>query len=99
MPAFAISLLDGSQTFLAERFAGRAPVPDGAFTGVPHRVHPTGVPVIEGATGWGVGAVTRVIPVGDHVLVLGEIGDGAMADDTDDPLVSYEGRYRSLEAE
>lgn len=97
--AFAISLLDDSQTFLAERFAGRAPVPDAGFTGVPHRVHASGLPVIEGAIGWCVGVVRRVIPAGDHVLVLGGIEDGAMADDTDDPLVSYEGRYRSLEAE
>lgn len=96
---FAISLLEGSQTFIAERFAGRAPVPDAAFTGVPHVVHPSGVPVIEGAIGWCVAAVVRVIPAGDHVLILGEVQDGETPDDTDDPLVTYEGRYRALEAE
>ncbi len=97
--AFTVNVLDRSQTFLAERFAGRAPVPDATFTGVPHRVHATGLPVIEDALGWCVAAVTRVIPAGDHVLILGAIGDGAMTDDTDDPLVTYEGRFRSLEAE
>ncbi len=96
---FAISMLDRSRTFPADRFAGRAPVPDAAFTGVPHVVHASGVPVIEGAIGWCVAAVTQVIPAGDHVLILGEVQDGATPEDTDDPLVTYEGRYRALEAE
>ena len=96
---FAVSVLDRSQTFLAERFAGRAPLPDTAFTGVPHRVHASGLPMMEDAIGWCVATVTQAIPAGDHVLVLGEIGDGAIAEDTDDPLVSYEGRFRSIEAE
>ena len=96
---FAASVLDRSQTFLAERFAGRAPLPDAAFTGVPHRVHPSGLPVIEDAIGWCVATVTQAIPAGDHVLVLGEIEDGGMPEDTGDPLVSYEGRFRSIEAE
>lgn len=95
--AFGLSILDRSQAFLADRFAGRAPVPDGTFTGVPHVVHTSGVPMIEDAIGWCVGVVTSRIPVGDHVLVLGELRDGGTIVDTDDPLVSYEGRYRSLE--
>ncbi|HEU0164774.1 MAG TPA: flavin reductase family protein, partial [Thermomicrobiales bacterium] len=33
---FAISILDRRQEFTAERFAGRAPVPDARFGGVPH---------------------------------------------------------------
>src|SRR5215203_4266655 len=31
---FAVSILESNQEFLAERFAGRAPLPDKVFTGV-----------------------------------------------------------------
>jgi len=95
---FGVSLLDRSHTFLADRFAGRAPIPDAQFTGVAHEVHPSGVPTIRGAIGWCVCIVTTLIPVGDHVLLLGGLQDGGTIADTDDPLLSYEGRFRAIEA-
>lgn len=96
--AFGVSILDGGQTFLADRFAGRAPVPDSRFGGVPHVVHASGVPLIKDVVGWCICQVSSLAPVGDHILLLGELLDGGTGTDTDDPLVSYEGRYRSIEA-
>mgnify|MGYP001202541297 CR=1 FL=1 len=93
----ALHILDRDQEFLAERFAGRAPVPDRRFAGIPHRVV-DGLPVLEGVLAWVAGAVLRSEPWGDHVLVLLRVEGGAVHADTDDPLLSYEGRYRALEA-
>ena len=91
-----ISLLESSHEFSAERFAGRAPVPDARFAGIPHRIE-DGVPVLDGALGWCVGRIVSSEEVGDHRLVLLEIASGGLGPDTDDPLLSYEGRYRRLE--
>lgn len=91
-----ISVLESSHEFSAERFAGRAPVPDARFAGIPHRIE-DGVPMLDGALAWCVGRVASRQEVGDHVLVLLEIASGGLGPDTDDPLLSYEGRYRRLE--
>jgi flavin reductase (DIM6/NTAB) family NADH-FMN oxidoreductase RutF len=94
---FGISLLERSQEFLAERFAGRAPVPDSAFTGVPHRMHESGVPLIAGSIGFAVAKVRQRIETGDHLLLTGEAIDVELPPDSDDPMLVYDGRYRGLE--
>lgn len=92
-----VSLLESTHEFPAERFAGRAPVPDARFTGIRHRLE-HGVPILDEAPGWCVGRVVSRQALGDHVLVLVEVTHGDLGPDTDDPLLSYEGRYRRLEA-
>lgn len=94
-----LSVLEWEHEFLADRSSGRGPVPDGAFTGVPHDLIAEGIPVIRGALARCVCRVERLEDVGDHVLMLAEVIDGDLMPDTDDPLVRYEGRYRRLEAE
>ena len=91
-----ISILDRQQEFLAERFAGRAPVPNPEFGGVSHRIV-DGVPLIEGAIGWCVAQVDRMQEEGDHVLVVASATWFELPPDTDEPMVLYEGRYRGLE--
>jgi flavin reductase (DIM6/NTAB) family NADH-FMN oxidoreductase RutF len=93
----AVHILDRDQDFTAERFAGRAPVPDGAFSGLPHTVV-EGLPVLDGSLAWAFGETERIDTFGDHALVLVRVQAGSIGDDTDDPLLSYEGRYRGLEA-
>lgn len=93
----AVQILDRGQDFLAERFAGRAPLPDERFGGVPHTLV-DGFPVLTGALAWAIGEVKRVDAYGDHALVILRVVHGELKADTDDPLVSYEGRYRGLEA-
>jgi flavin reductase (DIM6/NTAB) family NADH-FMN oxidoreductase RutF len=93
----ALSILVRDQEFLSERFAGRAPVPDVAFGGVPHELDGHGVPVLTGATAAVSGAVVSRVRHGDHDLVVISVDDGALAPDEDDPLLSYEGAYRALE--
>lgn len=95
---FTVSVLDQSHEFLAERFAGRAPLAPTDLAGVPHDLTPAGRPVLTGALAWFDCTVATVHPGGDHLLVLGAVtGVGSNAD-TDDPLLYYEGRYRTIEA-
>jgi len=92
-----VSVLESMHEFPAERFAGRAPLPDRWFTGIAHRLV-EGTPVLDRALAWVAGTVRERLPAGDHVLVLLAIDAGEAGEDTDDPLISYEGRYRRLEA-
>ena len=92
-----VSVLDARHEFPSERFAGRAPLPDGRFAGIAHHLV-EGVPILTGALAWAVGSVWRREEIGDHVLVLLAVSGGAPGEDTDDPLLRYEGRYRRLEA-
>jgi flavin reductase (DIM6/NTAB) family NADH-FMN oxidoreductase RutF len=93
----AVSILVRGQEFLSERFAGRAPVPDAAFTGVPHVLDDHGVPLLAGATAAVSGAIVSRATHGDHDLVVISVDGGQLAPDEDDPLLSYEGAYRALE--
>ena len=95
--AFAVSVLDRSQEFLADRFAGRAPVPDARLAGIRHHLGDLGLPRLDGALAWFDCRVEAVHPGGDHVVVVGEVVAGARGEDTDDPLLSCGGRYRGLE--
>lgn len=95
----AVSIVVRDQVFLSERFAGRAPVPDARFGGVPHELDAHGVPLLAGATAVVTGAIVSRARHGDHVLVVIDVDGGHIAEDEDDPLVSYEGAYRGLEIE
>ena len=94
---FAVSLLDRSQEFLAERFAGRAPLPDARLSGVPHTLGETGCPLLSGALAWFDCRVHDEHDGGDHRILIGEVVAAGLGEDTDDPLLNYEGRYRAIE--
>lgn len=95
----ALSVLQGEQVFLSERFAGRAPVPDAAFGGVPFDTDAHDVPILTGATASASGRIVSRESHGDHVLVVIEVDGGSIGVDEDDPLITYEGSYRRLEVE
>lgn len=101
--AFAVSVLDRRHEFVADRLAGRGPVVDARFGGVPHAPAPSGLPVLDDALAWFDCRVRAVHDGGDHVVIVGlvtavGVGLGAGAE-VDDPLLYYEGGYRSLDAE
>jgi flavin reductase (DIM6/NTAB) family NADH-FMN oxidoreductase RutF len=93
----AISVLDRSHEFLAERFAGRAPAVDTAFRGVPFHVAETGAPILDGALAWFDCTLELATPMGDHMMLVCRIARLGLGDDTDDPLVTYEAAYRRIE--
>lgn len=92
-----VQILDRDHGFISERFAGRAPLPDATFTGVPHEVIDD-LPVLTNSLAWTIGEIERLDPAGDHALVILRVTSAMIGEDTDDPLLSYEGRYRGLEA-
>jgi flavin reductase (DIM6/NTAB) family NADH-FMN oxidoreductase RutF len=93
---FAVNFLSEMQEFLAERFAGRAPLVNTRFDGVPHRAEATGAPILDGSIGWLDCRVEQVIDAGDHVLFVGRVvrlGESAK----DKALVYFNRRYRAIE--
>lgn len=94
---FAVSLLDRSGEFLADRFAGLAPLPDARFTGVSHRLAASGCPILTAALAWFDCRVHATHDGGDHLIIVGDVTALGLGEDTDDPLLSYEGRYRGIE--
>lgn len=94
---FAVSILDLAHEFQADRFAGRAPLPDPRFTGIAYHVAATGSPVLQGSLAWFDCRLGAVHDGGDHVIVVGEVVAVGLGEDTDDPLLNYEGAYRRIE--
>ncbi|WP_405015984.1 flavin reductase family protein [Kitasatospora sp. NBC_00070] len=86
--AFAVHLLARDQEELASRFA-RSGVD--RFAGTDWRPGELGVPLLAGVAGWLTARPVLVQPVGDHLLVVGEVvaaeaGEG-------DPLVYHDGGF------
>lgn len=94
---FIVSILDRDQEFSSERFAGRAPVPDAGFSGIPFDLVTDGLPVLRGSLAWCRCRVSTRQAHGDHVLIVADILEGVLGPDSDDPLLTYEGQYRGLE--
>ena len=93
---FAVSFLSDRQEFLAERFAGRAPLVNQRFDGVPHRFAVTGAPILEGALGWLDCRAEQIVEAGDHTLFVGRVvalGAGAPGN----ALAYYAHHYRTVE--
>ncbi len=95
--AFAVSILDRRQQILADRFAGRAPLPDASLSGIAHEPGTNGNPVLAGALAWFDCRVHAVHDGGDHLIVVGAVDAVGIGPETDDPLLYYEGRYRGIE--
>lgn len=92
---FAVHALIWGQMFLADRFAGRAPLVDPRFGGVPHRLGMTGAPLLVEALAWLECRVVAAWPAGDHVVFLGGVV-AAEAADGGDALVYFSRRYHRL---
>jgi flavin reductase (DIM6/NTAB) family NADH-FMN oxidoreductase RutF len=94
---FAISILDRAHESQADRFAGLGPLPDPRFTGIPHTLATTGSPILDDSLAWFDCRLTATHDGGDHLILLGEVLALSLGEDTDDPLLTYEGTYRRLE--
>jgi flavin reductase (DIM6/NTAB) family NADH-FMN oxidoreductase RutF len=92
---FAVSLLSDRQEFRAEQFAGRAPLVNPRFAGVAHHLTRSGLPVLDESLAWFDCRVTHGHPVGDHVLIVGEVQEAGYGTGPA-PLLYYQGAYRTL---
>jgi flavin reductase (DIM6/NTAB) family NADH-FMN oxidoreductase RutF len=70
---FGVSVLSGSQQFLADRFAGRGPLVNRRFDGVPYFVAHTGAPLLRGSLAWLDCTLAAAYPGGDHVIFVGQV--------------------------
>lgn len=93
---FAVSLLSDQQEFLAERFAGRAPLVNPRFEGVKHHVTAAGNPVLTDSLAWFDCSVAVTQSAGDHVVVFGAVNEAGTGDGVE-PLIYFESAYRSLQ--
>ncbi len=94
---FGVSLLTNRHRFVADRFAGRAPLVDRRFADVPHVIAVTGAPLLSDAIAWLDCRVEAQYPGGDHTIYIGRaeaVGHGT--GDEGDPLIYYESEYRRL---
>jgi len=85
---FGVSILRAGHGQLARHFA--MPAAD-KFSGVPHHRCPAGVPYLSEALATLACRVARADPIGDHLLVVGEV-EGCEAGDGE-PLVFYGGDF------
>jgi flavin reductase (DIM6/NTAB) family NADH-FMN oxidoreductase RutF len=95
--SFGVSMLTNRQRFLADRFAGRAPLVDRRFEDVPHLLAATGSPLLADSIAWLDCRLDRHWEGGDHHVYIGHaeaVGHGL--GDESDPLIYYESVYHSL---
>jgi 3-hydroxy-9,10-secoandrosta-1,3,5(10)-triene-9,17-dione monooxygenase reductase component len=88
----AVNVLARDQEHLAAGFASKAPEGE-KFRHVGHEVV-DGVPVIDGVVAWLTGRVRELVPGGDHVIGVADVGGvGAPGGD---PLVYFRGGFHTL---
>lgn len=92
--AFTASVLERRQEFLAERFAGRAPLVDPSWREVPHDLSPRGLPVVRGCIAWLECAVEDTHAAGDHEIVIARVE--ATSSGPGDPLVLWDRDFWGL---
>lgn len=70
---FSVSVLARGQEFVAERFAGRAPLVDPAWREVPHDLAASGLPVVRGCVAWFDCDLVELHPAGDHDIAVARV--------------------------
>jgi flavin reductase (DIM6/NTAB) family NADH-FMN oxidoreductase RutF len=93
---FAVSVLSDRQELLAQRFAGRGPLVDGAFSGVPYFARATGAPLLEGALAWFDCRPDAAHGGGDHTIFVGRVVWAAAHPGAPAPLVYFGRHYADL---
>jgi flavin reductase (DIM6/NTAB) family NADH-FMN oxidoreductase RutF len=88
---FGINILAADQRALSERFARKG---QDRFDGVAWQPGVTGVPLLPGALAAIECAVHRIVPMGDHDILVGEMVHTQVHDG--EPLLHFGGSYRKL---
>jgi 3-hydroxy-9,10-secoandrosta-1,3,5(10)-triene-9,17-dione monooxygenase reductase component len=93
---FGVNLMSARHRELALRFASQR-AGEEKYAGVPHRLH-AGVPVLDDARAWLVCGLHSARPVGDHVLVIGDVIAISPVRPADPALITHHGRLTALPA-
>lgn len=91
---FNVSVLERGQEFVADRFAGRAPVVDPAWREVPHVLGANGLPLVRGSVAWFECEVLELHPAGDHDIIVGQVTQAGR--DSGEPLVTWDRAFWRL---
>jgi flavin reductase (DIM6/NTAB) family NADH-FMN oxidoreductase RutF len=91
-PHFAVNVLAEDQEPLSRRFASPS---ENRFHGVDWRPAESGVPLLAGALAYLECSVTKVLEVGDHSVLIGEVRHGSYSPGK--PLVFFDSSYRKIE--
>jgi flavin reductase (DIM6/NTAB) family NADH-FMN oxidoreductase RutF len=86
---FGINILAENQRALSDRFARKG---QDRFDGVEWQPGATGVPLLPGVLGTIECAVHRIVPMGDHDILVGEMVHAQVNEG--EPLLHFSGRYR-----
>ena len=93
--AFCVNFLSSGQADLSNTMASRGV---DKFATVPWSPSPgTGSPLLEGILGHVDCTIHAVHEAGDHFVVMGKVVDLALTDEPGEPLLFFEGRYRTTE--
>ena len=94
---WAVSVLAASHERHSRHFAVRGRPVDDQFADVPHVPGPiTGAPVLEGSIAALECRTVSVTDAGDHSVIIGEVLGFDQPDPDGEPLLYYQGRYRSF---
>jgi 3-hydroxy-9,10-secoandrosta-1,3,5(10)-triene-9,17-dione monooxygenase reductase component len=88
---FGINVLAQDQRALSDRFARKGP---GRFDGVDWQPGVYGVPLLPGVLAAIECAVYRIVPMGDHDILVGEMVHSNIHDG--EPLLHFGGKYRKF---
>ena len=88
---FAVNILSREQESIARSFAQSG---SKSFEGIPHRIGPSGAPVLEGALASLGCCTTEVVEAGDHDLFIAEVTSCESRDG--EPLLYFDRAYRSI---
>ena len=92
--AFNVSVLAREQEFIADRFAGRAPVVDPQWREVPHTLAENSLPVIAGCAAWFTCRLEVLYQGGDHDIAVGRVIEAGAGEA--DPLLYWQRSFWSL---
>jgi flavin reductase (DIM6/NTAB) family NADH-FMN oxidoreductase RutF len=94
---WAVSVLAQGQEQLSRRFALRGRPIDDQFARVEHTTGPlTGAAVLDGAVAALECRTVSTVDAGDHTVVVGEVLGLDVPAPAGEPLLYYEGRYRTF---
>ena len=86
---FCVNILAEDQQEVCQQFARKG---IDRFQSLLHQPAVSGTPVLSGVLAWIDCRIASVVPVGDHVIVLGYVRDLSVATEGK-PLVFYKGKY------
>jgi flavin reductase (DIM6/NTAB) family NADH-FMN oxidoreductase RutF len=92
---FGVTLLNQTQQWISDRFAGRTSEDQDRFAGLETFILHTGAPFLKGGLSYLDCKVVAVQDVGDHTLFIGQVVDLLSGAD-DAPLIYYNRNYRRL---